>query len=117
MTSDTSQVWLITGCSTGFGRELARVVLAHGACAVITTRDKAKVADLAGIAPDRTLALDLDVTDAAQITAAVSAAEDRFGAIDVLVTTPATATRLPSRKARSTRSAPSSTPTCSASSR
>ena len=83
--SDTSQVWFITGCSTGFGRELARVVLAHGARVVITARDTAKIKDLAALSPDHTLALDLDVTNDAQIASAVAAAEDRFGAIDVLV--------------------------------
>ncbi len=83
--SDTSQVWFITGCSTGFGRELARVVLAHGARVVITARDTAKIEDLAALSPDHTLALDLDVTNDAQIASAVAAAEDRFGAIDVLV--------------------------------
>ena len=54
MPSDTSPVWFITGCSTGFGRDLARLVLARGDRAVVTARDKARVADLvrgAEIAP------------------------------------------------------------------
>jgi NAD(P)-dependent dehydrogenase (short-subunit alcohol dehydrogenase family) len=79
------KVWFITGCSTGFGRELARLVLARGWRAVVTARDKARVADLVGSHGGRALALDLDVTDEAQITAAVRTAEERFGAIDVLV--------------------------------
>jgi NAD(P)-dependent dehydrogenase (short-subunit alcohol dehydrogenase family) len=78
-------VWFITGCSTGFGRELARAVLARGWSAIVTARDKARVADLTEGAEDRALALDLDVTDAAQVTAAVQAAEARFGRLDVLV--------------------------------
>jgi NAD(P)-dependent dehydrogenase (short-subunit alcohol dehydrogenase family) len=78
-------VWFITGCSTGFGRELARAVLARGWSAIVTARDKARVADLTEGAEDRALALDLDVTDAAQVTAAVQAAEIRFGRLDVLV--------------------------------
>ena len=85
MTSQTSPVWFITGCSSGFGHALATMVLARGFRAVVTARDKAHVADLVRTADDRALALDLDVTDAAQITAAVKAAEARFGAIDVLV--------------------------------
>jgi NAD(P)-dependent dehydrogenase (short-subunit alcohol dehydrogenase family) len=85
MASQTSPVWFITGCSTGFGHELAKLVLARGFNAVVTARDKARVADLAKSGGDRALALDLDVTDAAQITAAVKAAEARFGHIDVLV--------------------------------
>ena len=83
-----SPVWFITGCSTGFGRELAQCVLMQGWRAVVTARDRARVADLAD--PTRgheqsALALDLDVTSAAQISAAVQAAQARFGRIDVLV--------------------------------
>jgi NAD(P)-dependent dehydrogenase (short-subunit alcohol dehydrogenase family) len=85
MAQEQSPVWFITGCSTGFGRELAKQVLARGWRAVVSARDKAKVEDLVAIAPDRALALKLDVTDAAQNAAAVRAAEDRFGRIDVLV--------------------------------
>jgi len=85
MTSPTTPIWFITGCSTGFGRELAKQVLARGWRAVITARDKSRVADLVQGAEDRALALDLDVNDPAQITAAVAAAEQRFGGIDVLV--------------------------------
>ena len=80
-----SPVWFITGCSTGFGRELALQVLARGWRVVVTARDQARVADLAAGANGHALALALDVTDSAQITAAVKAAEDHFGAIDVLV--------------------------------
>ena len=85
MATDTSPVWFITGCSTGFGRELAQAVLARGWRAVVTARDQARVADLAAPAPDRTLALSLDVTHQPQIEDAVRQAEARFGAIDVLV--------------------------------
>ena len=81
----TSPVWFITGCSTGFGHELAKLVLARGWRAIVTARDKARVADLVQGAEDRALALDLDITDAGQIAAAVAAAEQRFGGIDVLV--------------------------------
>ncbi|WP_299427137.1 oxidoreductase [Sphingomonas bacterium] len=85
MTIPADSVWFITGCSTGFGHELAKLVLANGWRAVVTARGKDRVADLAAIAPDRALALDLDVTDAGQIDAAVKAATERFGRIDVLV--------------------------------
>ena len=81
----TSPVWFITGCSSGFGHELAKLVLARGWRAIVTARDKARVADLVRGAEDRALALDLDITDARQIAAAVAAAEQRFGGIDVLV--------------------------------
>ncbi len=85
MTQNTDPVWFITGCSTGFGRELARLVIARGWRAVITARDQAKVADLAASAEDRVLPLSLDVTEAGQIAASVNAAQEKFGRIDVLV--------------------------------
>jgi NAD(P)-dependent dehydrogenase (short-subunit alcohol dehydrogenase family) len=77
--------WLITGCSTGFGRELARAVLARGWNAVVTARDPATVADIVAGHEATALALRLDVTDPAQVAEAARAAEARFGAIDVLV--------------------------------
>ena len=85
MAPSYAPVWFITGCSTGFGRELAKLILNRGWRTVVTARDKARVADLVQGCENRALALDLDVADPAQITAAVQAAEDRFGAIDVLV--------------------------------
>ena len=84
MATDTP-VWFISGCSTGFGRELAKLVLARGWRAVVTARDAARVADLAEGAEDRALALALDVTDQAQIDDAVAQAKVKFGRIDVLV--------------------------------
>ena len=79
--SDTP-VWFITGCSTGFGRELAKLVTARGWPVVVTAR---KVDDIADLAGDHVLTAALDVTDDAQIAAAVAAAKERFGRIDVLV--------------------------------
>jgi NAD(P)-dependent dehydrogenase (short-subunit alcohol dehydrogenase family) len=84
MASDTP-VWFISGCSTGFGRELAKLVLARGWRAVVTARDAGRVADLAEGAEDRALAVSLDVTDQAQIDDAVAQAKAKFGRIDVLV--------------------------------
>jgi len=78
-------VWLITGCSTGFGRELARLVLARGWRAVVTARDPSKVADIAAGHGDRAVVVALDVTQRAQIDDAVATARRRFGRIDVLV--------------------------------
>jgi NAD(P)-dependent dehydrogenase (short-subunit alcohol dehydrogenase family) len=82
---NTQPVWFITGCSTGFGRELAKLVIARGWRAVVTARDSAKVADLAEGAADRVLALALDVTDSSQISRVVSETSKQFGRIDVLV--------------------------------
>ena len=85
MTQNSDPVWFITGCSTGFGLELARLIIGRGWRAVVTARDRAKVADLALGAEDRVLALSLDVTEAGQIRESVRAATDTFGRIDVLV--------------------------------
>jgi NADP-dependent 3-hydroxy acid dehydrogenase YdfG len=76
-------VWLITGCSTGFGRELAKHVIERGYRTVVTARNPAEVKDLA--AKGEVLALKLDVTDQGQIDAAIKAADEKFGRIDVLV--------------------------------
>ena len=85
MSQDTHPVWLITGCSTGFGRELAKLTIARGWPTIVTARDKARVADLVAGHEANALAVDLDVTDPAQISAVVKAAQERFGRIDVLV--------------------------------
>lgn len=84
MTDAQFPVWFITGCSTGFGRELAKLTIERGWPTVVTARGKDRVADLAE-GKDHVLALDLDVTDMKQISDAVSAAEQTFGRIDVLV--------------------------------
>ena len=76
-------VWLITGCSTGFGRELARHVLQCGYRVVVTARHPADVKDLAAMG--EALVIKLDVTNQTQINAAIKAAEKKFGHIDVLV--------------------------------
>ncbi len=85
MTDKTDLVWFITGCSTGFGHELAKAVLGRGGRAVITARDPATLADLTGPYPDTALALALDVTKPAQISEAVATAVQKFGSIGVLV--------------------------------
>jgi NAD(P)-dependent dehydrogenase (short-subunit alcohol dehydrogenase family) len=86
MTSpDTSRVWLITGCASGFGREIARAALDRSDRVVATARRPETLADLVASAPDRVHAVALDVTRAEQIDAAVAAALERFGQIDVLV--------------------------------
>ena len=76
-------VWLITGCSTGFGHELARHVLECGYRVVVTARN---VDDLRSLdSTQNALVLRLDVTDQGHIDQAIRDAEARFGGIDVLV--------------------------------
>lgn len=77
--------WLITGCSTGIGREIARAALEAGHSVAVTARNVDAVADFVEQFGDRALALPLDVTDRDQITAAVGSVEKAFGGIDVLV--------------------------------
>ena len=85
MAKTETPVWFITGCSTGFGRELADLVLAKGWRVVATARDASRVADLVQGREAQALAIALDVTDAGQVAAAAKAAKDKFGRIDVLV--------------------------------
>src|SRR5271154_3377341 len=85
MSPKNSLTWLITGCSSGFGRELTKVVLARGCRAAVTARNTKQVEDLVAGHEDRTLALRLDVTDPAQVAESVRHAEEHFGGIDVLV--------------------------------
>jgi len=86
MTShDSSPVWLITGSSSGFGRHIAQAALARGDRVVATARRPEAIDDLVAAAPDRVHAVALDVTDGGQVAAAVAAALERFGRIDVLV--------------------------------
>ncbi|OBG13597.1 short-chain dehydrogenase/reductase [Mycolicibacterium celeriflavum] len=77
--------WLITGCSTGIGREIAAAALQAGHSVVVTARRTETVADFAESFGDRAVVVALDVTDKSQITAAVQRAIDAFGGIDVLV--------------------------------
>ena len=76
-------IWFITGCSTGFGHEMAKQLLEHDYKVVITARNTDDLKGFAG--HDNALILKLDVTDQAQIDAAVKTAEYKFGRIDVLV--------------------------------
>ncbi|MDO9415963.1 oxidoreductase [Pararhizobium sp.] len=85
MSATDTPVWFITGCSTGFGREIAQHTLSLGYRVVVTARNPAQVEDLVSGNEDKALALKLDVTKPDEVAAAVKAAEERFGRIDVLV--------------------------------
>ncbi|HTB78254.1 MAG TPA: SDR family NAD(P)-dependent oxidoreductase [Polyangiaceae bacterium] len=77
-----SQVVLVTGCSTGIGRALARELKIAGHRPLATARKLDAIADLAGEGIET---LRLDVNDPGSIAAAVDAAIERAGRIDVLV--------------------------------
>ncbi len=80
-----SKVWFITGCSTGFGRELSKLVLSLGNKAVVGSRNTDDVKDIVDQYPDTSIAVKLDVTKPAEIKTSVSEALAKFGQIDVLV--------------------------------
>jgi NAD(P)-dependent dehydrogenase (short-subunit alcohol dehydrogenase family) len=80
-----TKTWFITGTSSGFGRIWTQAALERGDRVVATARDTASLADLAARHPDALLPVTLDVTDREAVFAAVDAAVERFGRIDVVV--------------------------------
>ncbi len=80
-----TKTWLITGCSTGFGRHLALAVLARGDNAVVTARTPSDVQDIVANHKQTSIVHQLDVTKPADIAGTVEHAVKAFGRIDVLV--------------------------------
>ena len=78
------RVWFITGAGRGMGVDIGKAALAAGHAVVATGRNTEAVADAVGEADDL-LVVELDITRLASAEAAVQAAVDRFGRIDVLV--------------------------------
>jgi NAD(P)-dependent dehydrogenase (short-subunit alcohol dehydrogenase family) len=78
------KVWFITGAGRGMGTDIAKAALAAGNPVVATGRSSEKVAAAVGAADDL-LVVKLDITDPADAEAAVEAAVERFGRIDVLI--------------------------------
>jgi NAD(P)-dependent dehydrogenase (short-subunit alcohol dehydrogenase family) len=79
-----NRVWFITGASSGFGRALAEAAIARGDRVVAAARRQSALAEVAAKAPDRVLALPLDVTDSKARSDALQRAIRHFGHIDVL---------------------------------
>jgi NAD(P)-dependent dehydrogenase (short-subunit alcohol dehydrogenase family) len=80
-----SRVWLITGCSSGFGRELVRAAVASGDRVMATARRPEVLAELAELGQGRVSTTALDVTDAASVKHAVEATLAVYDRIDVVV--------------------------------
>jgi NAD(P)-dependent dehydrogenase (short-subunit alcohol dehydrogenase family) len=78
------KVWFITGAGRGMGTDIAKAALAAGHAVVASGRNPEKVARVLGESEDL-LTVKLDVTDPADAAAAIRAAVDRFGRIDVLL--------------------------------
>ncbi len=79
------KVWLITGCSTGFGRELATHLAKNKYNVAVASRNTDDVKDITDAHTANTLAVKLDVTKPEEITNAVAAVVEKWGRIDVLV--------------------------------
>jgi NAD(P)-dependent dehydrogenase (short-subunit alcohol dehydrogenase family) len=79
------KTWLITGCSTGLGRQLAETVAMRGDRLIATARSSDALQDLVDRYPDTVRAVSLDVTRPGDAAAAVALAERAFGGLDVLV--------------------------------
>ena len=80
-----TKTWLITGCSSGFGKVLAEAVLARGDRLVATARKAEALSSLVDRYPDTARAAALDVTQEGSATTVVALAERAFGGIDILV--------------------------------
>ncbi|MFC3815155.1 oxidoreductase [Lysobacter sp. GCM10012299] len=83
--NDMTQRWLITGSSRGLGRALTLSALQAGHRVVATARDPSQLRDLVERHGDAVRAVAVDVTDPAAAEAAVQAAFEAFGGLDVLV--------------------------------
>jgi hypothetical protein len=105
-------VWFITGCSTGFGRELAKQLLARGNRVVVTARNTQALTQFAG--KENALVQKLDVTDPPRYRGGAHAAEAHFGRIDVLVNNAGIGYFAAVEEGEDTRSGGCSISTCSA---
>jgi len=85
MPDTDKKVWLVTGAGRGMGVDIAEAAMAAGNAAVATGRRPEAVEQALGGVQDDLLVVKLDVTSPADAQAAVQAAVDRFGRIDVLV--------------------------------
>lgn len=80
-----SKVWFVTGSSKGFGREFVVAALERGDRVAATARNTDTLADLVEKYGDAVLPIPLDVTDRAQVLAAVKTAHEAFGRLDVVI--------------------------------
>ncbi len=81
----SNKTWFITGASSGFGRAFAEHAVGRGHNVVASARNVDKLQGLVALAPDRVLAVRLDVSRTQEIEPAIDAAVARFGRIDVLI--------------------------------
>ena len=84
MTNIKDKKVLITGVSSGLGRALAEKILERGGYVAGTLRNQSQMAEFEALAPGRALAIEMDITNSAQVKAGVEKAIFNFGQIDVL---------------------------------
>lgn len=85
MTTENSKVWLVTGVSTGLGREIARVAAENGNIVIGTLRNEDQFSDFYELVPGKTHPIKMDVTKSADIKNGISQIIAEYGQIDVLV--------------------------------
>jgi NAD(P)-dependent dehydrogenase (short-subunit alcohol dehydrogenase family) len=104
------KIWFITDAGRGMGVDIARSALAGGHAVVATGRNTEAVRDALGD-EENLLVVELDITSLASAEAAVRAALERFGRVDVLVNNAGNFTPVSSRSSRPSRSSGSCSPT------
>ncbi|MFI2228751.1 bifunctional aldolase/short-chain dehydrogenase [Nocardia testacea] len=82
-----TRIALVTGAASGIGKAIAQRLAAEGACVVVADRDAAKAVEVAAEigSADVAIGIGADVTDEAQVRAAVDAAVLAFGGLDLVV--------------------------------
>lgn len=85
MTTKNSKVWLITGVSSGLGREIAKVAAENGNIVIGTLRNDDQFSEFYDLVPGKTHPIKMDVTKTSDITAGINQIISEYGQIDVLV--------------------------------
>jgi NAD(P)-dependent dehydrogenase (short-subunit alcohol dehydrogenase family) len=80
-----NKVWMITGCSSGFGKAIAAAAINAGYAVAVTARDVNSLAEFEALKNELVLVTELDVVNQDSVSAAVEETLARFGRIDVLV--------------------------------
>jgi NAD(P)-dependent dehydrogenase (short-subunit alcohol dehydrogenase family) len=80
-----NKVWLITGCSSGFGKAIAKSAIEAGYSVAVTARDVNSLGEFQALGNELVLVTELDVTNQDSVSVAVDKTIARFGRIDVLV--------------------------------
>ncbi len=85
MKSSKTNVWFITGASSGFGKAFAEYAISRGYRVVVTARRTDKLEEIKALAPIQVEAVKMDVNSDSDVNAAINQAIARFGSIDVLI--------------------------------